>query len=340
MRELLAALLLFGSLAILGAVAGGYLLARRALAPIDQMTLAAREISASRLNRRLDAPNESDELGRLASTFNQMFARLEQSFADMQHFTADAAHELRTPLTILRSEAEVALRAPRSAEDYRRSLESLLEEAERLTHLADQLLYLCREDAGIAKAEFAEIELDHLAGDVVGHMRAVAESKGVALQVGELSPCRMLGDSQRLRRLLFNLLDNAVKFTPQGGTVTIQLAKRDRCVELTVSDTGAGIPSEHLPHVFKRFYRADAARDGTGTGLGLAICRAIVESHDGTISATSERMAKGRPFSFVFRRHNEQWAIFSCRFPSRLGVLATWFHSPLVAWMQCTECAR
>lgn len=288
LRELTAALLLAGLLAVACALAGGYALARRALAPLDRMALAAHDISVSRLDRRLEAPNPHDELGRLAATFNDMIARLERSFADMQRFTADAAHELRTPVAVMRSEAEIALRAPRTADEYRKSLESLLEEAERLTHLADELLFLCREDAGMARHDFSDVQLDQLAADVAEHMRVLAQDRGIELRATNLPACQVHGDGDRLRRLLFNLLDNALKYTPARGTVSLELHRRHGQVELTVADSGAGIPAEDLPHVFQRFYRVNAARSSGGSGLGLAICRAIVESHGGTIGVRSE----------------------------------------------------
>lgn len=288
LSELLASLLLAGPLALASAICGGYLLARRALAPIDRMTRLAREISAQRLNQRIEIVNQHDELGRLASTLNAMIARLEKSFADIQQFTADAAHELRTPITIMRNEAEVTLRLPRSSEEYRKSLESLLEECERLTHLADQLLFLCREDAGMRKPASADVQLDRVAAEVAEHVRALAQEKNVELRSTELTACRVRGDEDALRRLIFNLLDNAVKYTPQDGAVTLQVNRHDGHVEIIVSDTGAGIPADHVPHLFKRFYRVDAARQGRGTGLGLAISRAIVESHGGQIEIESQ----------------------------------------------------
>jgi two-component system heavy metal sensor histidine kinase CusS len=287
LNELLASLLVAGPLALAAAIVGGYVLARRALAPIDQMTRLARDITVGRLNRRIDILNRQDELGRLAGTLNDMIGRLETSFADMQQFTADAAHELRTPITIMRSEAEVTLRAPRTAEEYRKSLESLLEEFERLTTLADQLLYLCREDAGTDRLGRANVQLDHLAADVAEHVRALAEEKGITLDASGLRECHVEGDADALRRLLFNLLENAVKYTQKDGKVTLELNSHNGHAEIVVSDTGVGIPAEHLPHIFKRFFRADAARQGDGTGLGLAISRAIVESHSGQIEIES-----------------------------------------------------
>jgi heavy metal sensor kinase len=290
LSELLTVLLLAGPLALGLALGGGYLLARRALAPVDRMAAEAEQITATRLDRRLDVPNPDDELGRLGATLNGMIARLERSFEETRRFTADAAHELRTPLAVMRNVAEVALRSPREPEHYRRVLGDVLEEVERLTRLAEQLLFLCREDAGLVSLAKTEVRLDDLARDAAEHMGVVAEAKGLTLETGRLTPCAVKADEDQLRRLLFNLLDNAIKFTQAGGSVRVGLERSDERALLTVADTGAGIPAEHLPHVFERFYRVDPARglEGGGTGLGLAICRSVAEAHGGHLRVESE----------------------------------------------------
>ena len=290
LRELATVLLLAGPLALSGALGGGYWLARQTLAPVDRMVATASEISASRLDRRLDAPNARDELGRLAATFNEMFARLQRSFEETRRFTADAAHELRTPLAVMRTEAEVALRAPRSPERDGRVLEDLLEEIDRLTRLVSQLLFLCREDSGVGEGEFRPVRVDELIRDVAEHMQVAAREKDVELRaVPASSACLIRGAPDRLRQLLFNLLDNAIKFTAPGGIVSLEGESLDGKVRVVVADTGIGIPAEHLPRVFERFYRVDPARgrDTEGTGLGLAICRSIVEAHQGQIQIES-----------------------------------------------------
>jgi two-component system, OmpR family, heavy metal sensor histidine kinase CusS len=289
LAELLTVLLLSGPLALLCALAGGYMLARKALAPVDRMVQSAEEITATRLDRRIDVTKSDDELGRLARTLNGMIARLERSFEEVRRFTADAAHELRTPIAVLRNEAEVTLRLPREPEQYRRVLEDQLEELERLSRLAERLLFLCREDAGLVPISREPVQLDAVVSDVVEHMRVVAEERGVTLEGDRLAPCRVKGDEDQLRRLLFNLLDNAIKFTPPKGTVAIDAACVDAKVRIAVSDSGIGIPPEHLPHVFERFYRVDAARghEVGGAGLGLAIARSIALAHDGSIEIES-----------------------------------------------------
>jgi two-component system heavy metal sensor histidine kinase CusS len=288
-RELLFTFVVTGPLTLLVAVGGGYFLARRALAPVEQITRTADEITADRLNRRVEVPNPRDEMGGLAGTLNRMIGRLERSFAEMQRFTADAAHELRTPLAVLRNEIEVALRAPRSPEEYGRVLENLLEEVNRLSLVAEQLLFLCRQDAGLHPAAQDEVAAEVLLQEVVGNMRLVAEEKGVGLDLKENDPCSLVTDPRQLRRVLYNLLDNAIKYTGPVGRVTVSGMTRDRVWSVTIADTGVGIPPEHLPHVFERFYRVDAARsgDGNGAGLGLAICQSIMTALGGAITLQS-----------------------------------------------------
>jgi heavy metal sensor kinase len=253
------------------------------------MAADAEQITASRLDRRLDIPNPNDELGRLGATLNGMIARLERSFEETRRFTADAAHELRTPLTVIRNAAEVALRSPRQPEQYCRVLGEMLEEVERLTRLAEQLLFLCREDAGLIPLSATVMRLDDLVRDAVEHLRVVAEAKGLALECTQLAACPIRGDADQLRRLLFNLLDNAIKFTPAGGTVSVGLERPNGEARVIVEDAGIGIPPEHLPHVFERFYRVDPSRNGDveGTGLGLAIAQSIAEAHAGSIEMES-----------------------------------------------------
>jgi heavy metal sensor kinase len=289
LAELLAVLLLAGPLALAGALGGGYLLARKALAPVDRMAAAADQITATRLDRRLVVPNPDDELGRLARTLNGMIARLERSFEEVRRFTADAAHELRTPLAVPRSAAEYSLRAPRDLEQYRRVQEDQLEEIDRLTCLVEGLLFLSRGDAGHGASAFQTVHLDQVIRDVADSLQSIAGKKGLMLAAGDLTACDVRGDESQLRRLLFNVLDNAIKYTPPGGAVTIRSESRDGEVHVVVADTGVGIPAEHLPRVFDRFYRIDPARgdESEGSGLGLAIALAIVERHGGTIEIES-----------------------------------------------------
>jgi heavy metal sensor kinase len=299
MGELLAVLLITGPAALIAALSGGYFLAGKALAPVERMTATANEITAQRLDRRLEVTNRDDELGRLAETINGMIERLERSFREMQRFTADASHELRTPIAILRTEAEVALGKPMDDAEKQNLLGNFLEECERLGHITEQLLTLSREDAGIGRTVREPVDLAAMASEVAEVMRPLADAKGLRLQVKEEAAAIVQGDPHRLRHVFYNLLDNAIKYTPEGGQVEVTTESADSTVHLTVHDSGIGIPAEHLPYVFDRFYRTDESRDRAagGAGLGLAIAKGIVEAHGGTISAASE---PGRGATFTF----------------------------------------
>ncbi len=289
LRELLTALIFAGPLVVAGTLGGGYWLARKALAPVDRMAAAAQEITLTRLDRRINTPNSGDELGRLADTFNDMIARLQRSFEEVRRFTADAAHELRTPLASMRTEAEVALRSPRCPDRDQRVMENLLDEIDRLTRLVTQLLFLCREDAGLSRVPHVPMRLDEVVRDVANHMLVVARDKGVALELSTIPACSVRGDSDRMRQLFFNVLDNAIKYTPAGGLIEVSATCADGRARIVVADSGIGIPAEHLPRVFDRFYRVDPARsrDLEGTGLGLSICRSIAEAHHGRLEIDS-----------------------------------------------------
>ncbi|MBV8487731.1 MAG: heavy metal sensor histidine kinase [Planctomycetaceae bacterium] len=288
--ELLAILLLVGLPAVACSLGGSYVLARQALAPVERMAATADEITARRLDRRLDAPNPNDELGRLAKTLNGMIGRLERSFEEVRRFTADAAHELRTPLAILRNEAEVALRVPRDSEQYRDCLEDMLEEIDHLSRLSDALLFLFREDAGLGALARDPVDLQEIVRQITDHMRVVAAEKHQELSVDAPSPCWAMGNAEQLRRLLFNLLENAIKFTPDGGRIDVRVESRKEQACIAVCDSGAGIAPEHLPRIFDRFYRVDSARSRRtgGNGLGLSISKSIVEAHHGTIEVKSQ----------------------------------------------------
>jgi heavy metal sensor kinase len=300
MRELLRVLLLVGPPALAAALGGGYWLARRALAPVDRMTRDADQITATRLNVRLPLSGNDDELERLAHTLNRMIERLEHSFQEMQRFTADAAHELRTPLAVIRNTAEVALRSAREPEEYRHVLENLLEETDQLTRLAGQLLYLCREDSGLNPPANTPVRLDELVREVADQIQIVAREKGLALTVSTPASCQVPGDADRLRRALFNLIDNAVKYTDTGGTISLSVTCNDHYAQIIVADNGRGIASEHVPHIFKRFYRGSGLpkSNSHGTGLGLAICKAIVESHAGRLEVHS-KLGEGSQFTIL-----------------------------------------
>jgi heavy metal sensor kinase len=281
--------------ALLLASLGGYFLARKSLAPVTSMSEMAARMGAANLHERLPVVNESDELGRLAQVFNQLLGRLGDSFEQQRRFMADASHELRTPVAIVRGEAEVALsRAERDAEDYRESLSIVHDEGRRLTYIVEDLFTLARADAGQHAIRREGFYLDETVVDSVRAMRTLAASKGVAVEHAKMQELPFRGDEELIRRMLVNLLDNAIKYTPAGGHITVNCETQGETYVLTVSDTGAGIPRSAQPHIFERFYRADAARsraenaDGTrattsGAGLGLSIARLAAESHAGRL---------------------------------------------------------
>jgi heavy metal sensor kinase len=267
----------------------GYVLARKALAPMDRLRRSTDEITADRLDRRLPVINPQDELGRLSKTFNAMIGRLERSFAEIRRFTADASHELRTPLTAIRTEAEVALTKPLGVVEHQQLLGSILEECDRLTRLTDQLLALAREDARAGHQAHEPLDLANLVRDVAETMRPLAEAKGLRLSVDRNGIAQVHGDPTRLREVFLNILDNGIKYTPEGGEVEVRIGRQSSNAVVVVQDTGAGIPSEHLPHVFDRFYRVDKARSRAegGTGLGLSIAQSIIAAHGGRIELAS-----------------------------------------------------
>ena len=257
-------------LALLLAGGGGWLLARRALASVDRMTEAARRISAEHLAERLEETGVGDELDRLAATLNAMLGRLDDAFRQIRQFSADASHELQTPVTILKGELEVALRAPRSPEVYQRHLRSALEEVERIAGLVDGLLLLARADAGVLRMDHTPVDLAQLVEEVYEQARVLADVKHITLALGAVEPMTVQGDYQRLRQLLLNLVDNGIKYTPCGGRVTLALQCSGTGAALHVSDTGMGLSPEEQARVFQRFYRSAAARaqGQRGTGLG------------------------------------------------------------------------
>jgi heavy metal sensor kinase len=277
-------------LAVLFALAGGYFLATRALAPVQEIVRIADSINISNLNQRIEVPNRHDELGQLAGTLNSLIARLEQAVEEIQRFTADASHELRTPLAVLQAEAESALRRPRSSEEYQQALSTVVEEAIRLGRLADQLLNLSRHDAGVTNLRRERLRVDALLLDIVEQLRPLAGTRSITLNIGSMNSLEVFGDDLLLSQALFNIVDNAIKYTRDHGDVTVECEVDAVGAQIRVIDTGIGIPHEHLPHVFDRFYRVDTSRNSAigGAGLGLAITRANVQLHGGSIEIESE----------------------------------------------------
>lgn len=285
---LLTALAVAGPVVLLAAAAGGYVLAGRVLAPVATITNLAARIGAGDLSARLQLDLPDDELGRLARTFDAMLARIDDAFERQRRFTGDAAHELRTPLSLMRGQVDLALARPRSAAAYREALQAFDGDLERMTALIGTLLTLARSDSGQLVPERAPFDLANTAHLVREQYAAVAADAGVAL-VQETAPTPLVADEDLLMQLLVNLVDNALAHTPAGGVITLGCRPRDGQALLWVADTGHGIAPEHLPRLFDRFYRVDTGRTRQrgGAGLGLAICEAIAEAHGGRISLTS-----------------------------------------------------
>lgn len=267
---------------------GGFWFAQRALAPMDRITRAAQRISAQDLSQRLNLDLPDDEVGRLARTFDAMLARLDEAFQRERQFTADASHELRTPLTVMRGEIDVALNRPRAKEEYARVLRELGQDVDRLTQMANDLLVLARADASKLPIAFDAVNAQRLLQAVGDEMRPLADERGITLIENAEAKLTLWADEDKLLNVLFNLVENALKFTPRGGTITLSATRENEHAVIAVADTGAGIAPEHLPHIFERFYRADEAHAANGgAGLGLAIAHALVTAQRGTIQAHS-----------------------------------------------------
>ena len=275
---------------LLCATAGGYWMSRRALAPVDQITQAARNISVHNLSSRLVVPKTRDELQRLSETLNSMLERLEAAFKKITQFTADASHELRTPVALMRTRAELSLRKPRSAEEYRNALAEVHSELEKTSSLVEKLMVLARADYGAETLQLATTNLGEVVRDACDQGATLAESKQIDFhkQIPQ-QPIWIEADPHALGRLFLILIDNAVKYTPPGGHVEVEVTGENGCALGVVRDTGIGIAQEDLPHIFERFYRADKARsrESGGVGLGLSIGRWIAEAHEGTIEVQS-----------------------------------------------------
>jgi two-component system, OmpR family, sensor kinase len=287
-------------LALVLAGIGGWFLTRRTLAPVVVMSERARRITAENLEERLPIANPRDELGQLAASFNELLTRLEASFDQQLRFMADASHELRTPLSVMRTATDVTLRRDHREEaEYREAFKIVSEQAHRLTRIVDDMFTLARADAGSRTLEASDFYLDELTAETARAASVLAGSKGVKLEFTPALDMPCHGDEGLLRQMIMNLVGNAIKHTPSGGVIRISLERGDGQYEITVSDTGTGIPSEAQPHVFERFYRGDKARsrsDGAGAGLGLSIARWVAEAHSGKLEL---RHSDGSGSTFV-----------------------------------------
>jgi len=283
--------------AVVLAGGGGLFLASRAFKPVERITRTAQEIGESDLSRRINVYSE-DELGRLATALNQMIARLEMAFTRQRQFTADASHELRTPLAVIQAESTLSLRKERKEIDYRRSLELISREVTHMSALVDELLFLARSDSGKEQLNLEAVNLKELLTELASGTEVLCQEKGFQFKLGLLENLVVKGDKVKLKQLFFNLLDNAIRYTRSGGIVSVSLVRKGENAVVAIRDSGIGIPKEHIPHIFERFYRVDKARSRAegGVGLGLSICQHVAEVHGGSIKVESQ-VGQGSTFS-------------------------------------------
>lgn len=286
LREVLVVLVLGLPMVVVLAGIGGYLLARRALQPIDHLATEAHRITAEQLHQRLSVPNQRDEIGRLAAVINETLARLEASFDQLKRFTADASHELRTPLAVVRSIGEATVAERRSPSEYEDAIGSILEEVDRMSNLVDTLLRLSRGDAGTIRLSQAPADLGDLARDAASSLGILAEERGQTLNVAVNDVLVVPVDRLVLREALTNVIDNAIKYSPQGSIVRVRVERVGDHALIAVADQGPGVSPAHRARIFDRFFRVDESRtrNSGGAGLGLAIAKWAVEIHGGQLT--------------------------------------------------------
>lgn len=278
---------------------GGWFLAKYSLQPIEDITRLAQDITAHNLSQRLVVPSVDDEISRLSETLNDMISRLEASFKQVSQFTGDASHELRTPLAIMMGELEIALRSERNPEEYQQIISSALDEVIRLSKVVEDLLELSRAESGQVEMTIGRVNVSNLLQDISEDAMILAEMKNIIVHFDSEQDIKIFGDKGRLHQAFLNIIDNAIKYTPDGGEIFIDIHKEGNEAEISVQDSGVGIAKDDILHIFDRFYRADKARSSMevrGHGLGLSIVRWIIDAHLGTINVTSD-VGKGTTFT-------------------------------------------
>jgi signal transduction histidine kinase len=275
----------------------GYFLIRRFLHPLGLITKASGEINEKDLERRIEF-NSNDELGELSNALNKTFDSLHKSFEREHGFASDTSHELRTPLAIMQGEASLALNQSRNKDEYRRHLESISNQIMHMSSIVSKLLFLSRSQKNMENLNIEEVSLNDILDDVIALTRLPGEEKQLIFQKDIAKDIVVEGDVTRLREVFLNLVDNAIRYTPPRGSITISAVKQNSSAAVTIKDTGTGISPEHLPHIFDRFYRVGNSEDYRGSGLGLAICKCIAEMHQGRIEVES-RVGEGSSFTVV-----------------------------------------
>jgi heavy metal sensor kinase len=285
LRDLRFSLLFFLPLTAVLTGLSGIFLVQLTLRPVNQMIETIHQITAENLRLRLDLPGTKDEIESLAGTFNQMIARLDEAFTTQRQFMEDISHELKTPLSVLKGELEVTLKKIRSAQEYESILHSSLEEVNNLVGIVENLLTLARFDAKTMMLQAKPLDLNALIKDAVEAIQVLAVQKSINLQFNSAHSVEVVGDKSQIKRLILNILDNAIKYTPAGGQISVGLHQQKNFADIDITDTGIGIPEHELPHIFDRFYRVDKSRSSAGFGLGLSIAQSIANAHGGKIYA-------------------------------------------------------
>jgi len=285
---------------LVGLAAGvGWFMARRAVSGVEAVTRTAREISGGTLDKRVPVGTRGDEIDQLATTFNQMLGRIQALVTEIKEMTDNIAHDLKSPVARIRGTAEVTLTTGKTLGEYENMAAGTVEECDRLIDMINTMLMITKAESGVDKGHDEDIDLSQLVRDACELLEPVAEDKGLSVKFDTPNSCLLVGDRRMIQRILSNLLDNALKYTPSGGAVTVSLSERNgREVVLAVQDTGIGIPAGDLPHVFERFYRCDQSRSEPGTGLGLSLARALARAHNGDITVTSTP-GEGSTFTLI-----------------------------------------